>query len=519
MSRQALKARLCQPMKGLAGVARVATLPCADCACPSTRSAVALRRLVGVAAALITVCSASIALGRADSPVAGTWLANAVPATLTRFVPAPGTYSVAVSVLAHSTAETVTVYVPGAAPRIVRARPHTAAKLSYSLSLSASAKSLTVHAISEGPRVVLAMTLARASKAGGSSAQSRGATAGSADRSSAASDPSSASTPVSASAGDSPAGSTSRSGTTSSAGSTSPSGATPPGSPAAAGGAPAQAPDPYTRLLLDDQFAGPQYAPPDSDGADLTQDTGPGTCGSQTLNTDTSSAANASLDGHGDLAITALDNGSGSEPYTSAQLESAFSAQYGSVQARIEVPAGQGLCTAFWMVGDSGTSQPCVSGNCGEIDILEAPAFVGVGYPNYPPYSIFTIHGPISGTTDTQQYESNAANATTIGDPTAGFHTYGLIWSPGSIVWTIDGVAYASANPATVLSSVAQTDPGSRPSWEFDSFREHLILDLAVGGWPGSPATGSAHEFPATMLINWVRWYGCQTGTPQNACT
>jgi beta-glucanase (GH16 family) len=493
------------------------------------RSAVRIRAVGAVIVGLATALSTPLALGRADSPVAGTWLATAVPTSLTRAVASPGDYLVGVSVLAHTAAETVTVYVPGAAPRIVRARPHASAELYYRLAFDATATSITVHAVSEGPRVALAMTLVRqgatdrsstvASKTGssgsrsssGSDSQSGGATAPDSTSASAAGSSSTGTTPRGGNTSPSTAGATFPA-----SGSTAPAGSG--AAPGSAGTSPPQAPDPYTRLLLDDEFAGAQHAAPDSDGADLTEETTAGTCGGDTLNSNTTSNANASLDGHGDLAITALNNGTGALPYTSAELESAFSYQYGSVQARIEVPAGQGLCTAFWMVGDPGPSAPCLWSGCGEIDILEAPAFVGVGYPDYPPYSIFTIHGPISGTTDTQQYESNAANATTIGDPTAGFHTYGLIWSPGSIVWTIDGVAYASANPASVAASVAQTDPGATATWVFDQFREHVILDLAVGGWPGSPPSDSTH-FPATMLINWVRWYGCQVGTPQNGCT
>ena len=98
------------------------------------------------------------------------------------------------------------------------------------------------------------------------------------------------------------------------------SGAQPPGGSTVAGGSTAvtgpsgadgsaQAPDPYTRLLLNDEFAGPRGAPADSDGADLTPYVGAGSCGAGTLNSDTASDANASLDGEGDLAITALAKG------------------------------------------------------------------------------------------------------------------------------------------------------------------------------------------------------------------
>jgi beta-glucanase (GH16 family) len=294
--------------------------------------------------------------------------------------------------------------------------------------------------------------------------------------------------------------------------------------PPAAPTPPPQAPDPYTKLLLNDEFAGADGASPDSDGADLTASVDDGTCGPGTVNTNTASLANAHLDGHGDLAITALANGSGAYPYTSAQLESAFTSEYGSVQARIELPPGQGLCSQFWLdgaptVGDPPVSTPCVWPGCGELDIDESPSFVGSQYPDYPPFSIFTLHGPISATTANQQWEFDQPNGASIGDPTDGFHTYGIIWSPDSITWTLDGVAYASANEATIDAYVAANDPGSLPTWEFDEHNFFVILDLAVGGWPGAPPSGTSGEFPATMLVNWVRWYGCQTGTPQNGCT
>jgi hypothetical protein len=32
-----------------------------------------------------------------------------------------------------------------------------------------------------------------------------------------------------------------------------------------------------------------------------------------------------------------------------------------------------------------------------------------------------------------------------------------------------------------------------------------MLLDLAVGGWPGPPSAATA--FPATMLVDWVRVY------------
>ena len=140
------------------------------------------------------------------------------------------------------------------------------------------------------------------------------------------------------------------------------------------------------------------------------------------------------------------------------------------------------------MVGDSTQASPCSWPGCGEIDILEAPAFGPISST-----AVFTLHGPMTngGANGNQQWESYIQNFPGM---TTGFHTYGVIWGPGGIVWTIDGVAYASAN-----ASVA----GARLDLGLDSRAFHLILDLAVGGWPGAPTSPS--ESPATMLVDWVR--------------
>ena len=74
---------------------------------------------------------------------------------------------------------------------------------------------------------------------------------------------------------------------------------------------------------------------------------------------------------------------------------------------------------------------------------------------------------------------------------------YGVTWSPNKLVYTLDGVAYATYTPAS-LSPTEQ--------WVFDK-PFFLILNLAVGGsWPGSPNATTA--FPAKMLVDWVRVYG-----------
>ncbi len=102
--------------------------------------------------------------------------------------------------------------------------------------------------------------------------------------------------------------------------------------------------------------------------------------------------------------------------------------------------------------------------------------------------------GPSPASTGDFQVQGSAVSGASLADD---FHTYGVVWQPGRITWTLDGVAYASATPA---------DLAPQDRWVFDGQPFHLILNLAVGGdWAESPDPSTA--FPATLLVDWVRVY------------
>jgi len=88
------------------------------------------------------------------------------------------------------------------------------------------------------------------------------------------------------------------------------------------------------------------------------------------------------------------------------------------------------------------------------------------------------------------------------GQTAAGWHTYGMIWQPGSIQYYIDdpGIIYATFTPASLTSLAGAV-------WPFDSGNaQFFILDLAVGGsWPGKP--NNATPFPSQTLVDYVRAY------------
>jgi beta-glucanase (GH16 family) len=243
---------------------------------------------------------------------------------------------------------------------------------------------------------------------------------------------------------------------------------------------------PATKLVWSDEFNGPAGTPPQA--SKWVRDAGPYGAHDHELENYTGGPANASLDGHGDLAIVARRQTTTIDGvtryYTSARLETTgrFSATYGLIEARMKIAAGAGLWSAFWMLGNdmNAVGWP----DAGELDVMEA-----IGQNPFTARS--TVHGPSGSSSYSrgQDFVSGTSLA-------SRFHTYAISWRPNSITWLIDGAPYATVTPADLAPG--QTCVFNKP---FD-----LILNLAVGGsWPGPP--NGFTTFPATMLVDWVRVY------------
>ena len=244
-----------------------------------------------------------------------------------------------------------------------------------------------------------------------------------------------------------------------------------------------------THVTLDQSFSGSAGTAPDS--SVWSYDTGSGWEGSMGLETYTDTRANSALDGQGDLAITA--RATGANTYSSARLltKGKFSFGYGTISARIQMPAGTGMWPAFWAMGtnDSTVQWP----TCGEIDIVEA---LGTA----PDLVTGHIHS-LGNSSDpvgylNQHISSLGTDWTSPADTTSGFHTYTAYYRPGSVTFTFDGQPYFAATPEDMLAG---------ESWPFTGAPEYLLLDLAVGNsdWTGYTPTqpvGTSH----TMLIDQV---------------
>lgn len=172
--------------------------------------------------------------------------------------------------------------------------------------------------------------------------------------------------------------------------------------------------------------------------------------------------------------------------YTSGRIETRgrFELKYGRVEARIKMPRGQGIWSAFWMLGSdyARVGWP----NCGEIDIME-----NVGFE--PSEVHGSLHGPGYSGSNPLTGVYTLPDGRHFSD---GYHTFAAEWSPHAIRFYVDGVLYETQTPKDI--------PAGR-AWAFDH-PFYIILNVAVGGfWPGYP--NATTRFPQTMKVDYVRVY------------
>ena len=200
---------------------------------------------------------------------------------------------------------------------------------------------------------------------------------------------------------------------------------------------------------------------------------------------------NIALNGRGQLMIVArrapagLTCYYGACRYTSAKVTTRgkMLAAPGRVEARIKLPAGQGLWPAFWMLGQNVAVTGWPAG--GEIDIMENKG-------SEPTISSSAVHGPgYSG--DTPFAHRKKLDA---GSFSNDFHTFAVEWDSLHVQFFVDGIShYAITREEVERYGKSILD---QPFF--------LILNLAVGGhFDGDPQSDAI--FPATMLVDYVRVY------------
>jgi len=242
-------------------------------------------------------------------------------------------------------------------------------------------------------------------------------------------------------------------------------------------------------LVWSDDFSGADGTSPDS--SKWASDIGGNGWGNNELEYYTNRTQNAQIKS-GNLVITAQkETYTGADGvtrnYTSARLKTQglFSQAYGRFEARIKIPAGQGMWPAFWMLGNDIATIGWPK--CGEIDIME-----NIG--KEPATVHGSLHGP-STTASTSDFTAplSLPSGQNFADD---FHLYAVEWEPGTVRFYVDATLYAT-------DKQAQWPAGG--TWAFDH-PFFLLLNVAVGGdWPGPPDATTV--FPQQMLVDYVRVY------------
>ncbi|WP_370748601.1 family 16 glycosylhydrolase [Eubacterium sp.] len=198
---------------------------------------------------------------------------------------------------------------------------------------------------------------------------------------------------------------------------------------------------------------------------------------------------------NGSLVITArADNYKGpgmkkATKYTSGRIKTSNlqSFKYGKIEARMKVPAVTGMWPAFWMLGYNDKGWPY----CGEIDILET-------WNSYQ-FAQGTIHW--ENEKDRPGRDTYEASSTKKFKDKTAWHTYGLIWTPKQMQWTVDGKVYK-----TFSLKESHKSELKKPFY--------IILNLAVGG--NLPYFPPEDDFVSEkMMVDYVRVYQrkCDNGS------
>lgn len=237
-----------------------------------------------------------------------------------------------------------------------------------------------------------------------------------------------------------------------------------------------------TNLVLSEEFDTDGAPNPTVWGYDIGRGPNGDGWGNQELQYYTDRSSNVRVE-NGILRITAQQESFQGAAFTSARLltKNLFEQQYGRFEARIQLPSGQGIWPAFWMLGADIDENPWPA--AGEIDIME---FRGQN----PTTLIGSVHGPgySAGNAISKEYELQNDRFDT------GFHIFGIEWSPEAVNFYVDDVLYNQITPEDVTGE-----------WVFNK-PFFILMNVAVGGsFVGAP--NAETNFPQTMLIDYVRVY------------
>ena len=144
-----------------------------------------------------------------------------------------------------------------------------------------------------------------------------------------------------------------------------------------------------------------------------------------------SGSRNAALDGDGHLVLTARKQRSGEFAGAELQTRKSFTQSSGQVEARIKVADGNGILSAFRLLGADVDADG--RSNAGEVDVAQ-----NAGQESHVVHGALQVPGRSA---DDELSGSVNAKASFADD----FHTYAVTWQPDLIVWSVDGAEFFRA--------------------------------------------------------------------------
>ncbi len=176
---------------------------------------------------------------------------------------------------------------------------------------------------------------------------------------------------------------------------------------------------------------------------------------------------------NGSLNLAANNNSQNGMAYTGGVVTTygKFYQTYGYFEARLKVPKGMGLGPAFSLLAEDTTWPP-------EINVFEIPGNYGVNATK-----VWMTNHYVDASGNTSYVDGTWTSSSGLdGD----YHTYGLLWQPGLLVWYVDGVERY------------RTTSGVPDKPCFIEF----LSGVSNSTWTGDPGNTT---FPQYMSIKWVR--------------
>ncbi len=159
-----------------------------------------------------------------------------------------------------------------------------------------------------------------------------------------------------------------------------------------------------------------------------------------------------------------------------------FAFQYGKIEIRVKLENARGAWPAMWMLAEKKKYGKYPRN--GEIDIMEHLNFDNIIYQTTHSYYTLDLG-----------HKNNPPHHGTTKINTHKFNTFGLVWYPDKLVFSLNGV------DTFTYPRIEEVDPSQ---WPYDQ-PFYILIDQQLGGsWVGKIKD---KDLPVNMIVDWVKVY------------